>query len=116
MRLLPLFAWLMLAAVVFATLAPIEYRPSSSFTPNFERLGTFAVLGFLFALAYPRRLLVIIALVLGAGVGLELLQLLAVGRHGTLRDLVFKLVGGGLGIAAAVVLRRLWQRFAPQRG
>lgn len=115
MRLLPLLAWLLLAAVAIVTIAPIGFRPVSSFSPNVERFVTFGAVGFVFALAYPRRLLLIIAVVFGAAISLELAQLFAAGRHGTLRDLGIKLLGGGLGIAAAVLARRVWERLAAGR-
>jgi hypothetical protein len=99
MRLLPILAWLSLAAIAFVTLAPIGLRPNSGYSPNFERFVAYCVVGMLFALAYPRRLWLIIAIVLGAAVTLEALQLVSVSRHGRLFDLGVKLAGGGLGIA-----------------
>lgn len=112
MRLLPLLAWLMLAAIAFVTLAPIGLRPNSGFSANIERFVAFGAVGFLFALAYPRHLLLIIAVVCGAAIGFEALQLVAQSRHGRLADLGIKLIGGGLGIGAGVVARQLWLRFA----
>lgn len=114
MRLLPVLAWLLLAAVAFVTLAPIGLRPNSGFSPNVERFVTFGALGFVFALAYPRHLLVIIGVVLGAAIAFEVLQLLVATRHGTLRDLGIKLIGGGLGIGAGEVVRRVWERLVPK--
>ena len=69
-------------------------------------------MGLCFALTYPRQLWLIIVLVLGAAIALEALQLVSASRHGRLFDLMVKLVGGGLGIAAA---RRLWQRVVAGR-
>jgi hypothetical protein len=109
-RLLPILAWLLLATVAFVTLAPIGFRPNSGFSPNAERFMTFGALGFAFALAYPRHLWLIAAVVLGAAVAFEVLQLLAQGRHGRVPDLAFKLIGGSLGITAGAILTRLWQR------
>lgn len=110
MRLIPVLAWLLLAAVAFVTLAPIGLRPNSGFSPSIERFAAFAAVGLLFALAYPRQLWLIIVLVLGAAIALEALQLVSASRHGRLFDLAVKLAGGGLGIAAGVAARRLWQR------
>lgn len=115
MRLLPVLAWLLLAAVAFVTLAPIGFRPNSGFSPNVERFVTFGAVGFVFALAYPRHVWLIFAVVLGAAIAFEALQLAVQSRHGRFIDLVFKLAGGSLGIAAGVVLRRAWKRLAPQR-
>lgn len=115
MRLLPLLAWLLLAAVAFATLAPIGLRPTTGYSPTIERFLAFGAVGFLFALAYPQRLWLIIVVVLGAAIALEALQLFAASRHGRLFDLSVKLGGGGLGIMAGIVARRLWERLAPSR-
>ena len=49
-------AWLLLAALVFVTVCPIEYRPHPpGFSVTLERLGAFALIGFLFAVGYPRH-------------------------------------------------------------
>ncbi|MDB5541789.1 MAG: hypothetical protein JWQ89_3516 [Devosia sp.] len=110
LRLLPMLAWLLLAAVAFVTLAPIGLRPMSMFSPNVERFVSFGVVGLAFALAYPRHLWVILAVVLGSAVVFELLQLAVQSRHGRLLDVAVKLAGGGLGIAAGAVADRIWRR------
>ena len=51
MRPLPILAWLLLAAVAFVTLAPIGFRPVSSFSPNVERFFTFGAVGFALAMS-----------------------------------------------------------------
>ena len=115
MRVLPVLAWLLLAAVAFVTLAPIGLRPNSGYSPNIERFIAFGAVGFLFALAYPRRLWLIIVVVLGAAIAFEALQLVSVSRHGRLFDLAVKLAGGGLGIAVGVFARRFLERFLVSR-
>ena len=115
MRLLPVLAWLLLAAIAFVTLAPIGFRPNTGASPNIERFLAFAAVGLCFALAYPRHLWLILAVVLGAAIALEALQLVSVSRHGRVFDLVVKLAGGGLGIALGVVVERLWRRIAAKR-
>ncbi|WP_335338176.1 VanZ family protein [Devosia sp. A16] len=109
-RLLPVLAWLLLGAIAFVTLAPIGFRPNTGYSPNIERFVAFAAVGFCFALAYPRHLWLITALVLGAAVAFEALQLVSASRHGRLFDLAVKLAGGGLGIAAGVVVERIWRK------
>jgi hypothetical protein len=110
MRFLPVLAWLLLAAVAFVTLAPIGFRPTSGFSPNIERFVTFGAVGFAFALAYPRHIWLIVALVLGAAIAFEVLQLLVQSRHGRLHDLAVKLVGGTLGITAGMIVRWSWEQ------
>ncbi len=111
-RLLRILAWLLLAAIAFATLSPIGLRPDSGFSPNYERFAAFAAVGMMFVLAYPRHIWLVLALVLGAAVGFELLQFLMVGRHGRLWDLAVKLLGGGTGILGGIVAAWLWRRLA----
>ncbi len=100
-------AWLLLAGLVFVTLAPIGLRPHTPFPVQLERAGAVAIVGFVFALAYPRRIVLVAVLVLGATTLLELLQLAAPSRHGRVLDVVAKLTGGGLGLAAGWVTARL---------
>ena len=65
---------------------------------------------------WPRRLALIVIVVIGAAIGLELLQALVASRHARLGDMGFKLIGGGLGIlfgvTATSVARRYWTRRA----
>jgi len=105
LRLLPVLAWLLLAAVAFVTLAPIGFRPVSGFSPNLERFATFGLLGFVFALAYPRRVWLILAIVIASAVAFEALQLMAHGRHGRLLDLGVKIAGGVIGVGAGRLVR-----------
>jgi glycopeptide antibiotics resistance protein len=93
-----LTAWLLLGAVVFVTIGPLGWRPVSGFPVQLERLAAFAAIGFLFALAYPRHFWLIALVVVGCAIGLELLQLVSVGRHGRIIDAVAKVTGGGAGL------------------
>lgn len=85
---LRLFAWLLAAAITFATLGPARLRPHANITHVGEHALAFILLGLAFALAYPRQR------VLAAGISvvligvLELLQLLVPGRHARLDDYV----------------------------
>jgi len=109
-------AWLLLVALIFATLAPIGLRPVSGLPVGLERFGAFAALGFLFACGYPQRRREVLALVILAGAGLEALQLLEATRHGRPGDFFVKAAGGGFGVAAAMVLTRISVRFGMPLG
>lgn len=98
-RIARLLGWLALAAVVFATIAPIGLRPVTGGPVSLERLGAFALLGFLFAFGYPRHRIPVLALVVVAAAGLEAFQLLEATRHGRMADFLVKAVGGGIGVA-----------------
>ena len=97
-RLSAITGWLALAFIVFVTLSPIGDRPSLA-SPHLERFAAFALIGVVFALAYPNRVLLVVALVVGAAFGLEALQLLTPDRHGRAADALTKALGGISGIS-----------------
>jgi hypothetical protein len=103
-------AWLLLAGLIVVTIGPIGWRPVSPLPTQLERAAALAIIGFIFALAYPRHLMLVAALLLGATALLEALQLLEPGRHGRILDLVVKLAGGGCGFALGWLLIRLQPR------
>jgi glycopeptide antibiotics resistance protein len=109
---LKLLAWILLAGIAFSTLAPIGLRPESGWSPNAERAFAYALAGFVFALAYPRRLVLVVAIIALSALGFEFLQLVVASRHARLADAGFKLLGGGIGVAVGVVvtsrLRSAW--------
>ena len=97
-------AWLLLTGLVVVTLSPISLRPISPLPTQVERAVALLLVGFVFALAYPRRLALVASLVLGATVVLELLQLLAPSRHSGWPDVAVKLVGGAIGLACGWIV------------
>jgi len=105
---LRVLAWLLLAGLIFVTLAPINLRPSTPAPTQVERAIALVVVGLAFAIAYPRRLLLVAAIVLGATILLEILQLMSPSRHGRIVDVLVKLSGAvaGLGIGWLVNRRR----------
>ena len=99
-------AWLSILVVVLVTLVPIGWRPATGLSPNIERFCVMAVVGALFAAAYPRRFwLIVLTLSLTAAM-VEPLQSLAAGRHPSFRDVEYKalgaVIGAVLGYAAAL--------------
>jgi VanZ family protein len=101
---LRIIAWLLTAAVTFATLGPARLRPHSDLGQDGEHALAFILVGLAFGLAYPRRRLVTagIAVVL---IGLlELLQLWMPGRHARLEDFVVDALAACAGITMAAVL------------
>jgi VanZ family protein len=80
------FAWLLAAAVAFATLGPPSLRPHSDLGQDGEHALAFILVGLAFGLAYrQRRLAVAVVSVVMIGV-LELMQFWAPGRHARLED------------------------------
>lgn len=97
-KLLGLAAWGLLAFIAYATVSPIQERPTLLTSTNFEHLAAFALLGALFSMAYPRQVALVCLVVLGSAILLEALQLLTPDRHGRVADAIEKAAGGVFGI------------------
>jgi VanZ family protein len=108
--LLRIIAWLLTAAVTFATLGPARLRPHSGLGQDGEHALAFVLVGLAFGLAYPKRrgLTAGIAVVL---IGmLELLQLWMPGRHARWEDFVVDALAACAGIAVAAILDWVMRR------
>ncbi|MDB5565420.1 MAG: hypothetical protein JWP84_1986 [Tardiphaga sp.] len=108
-------AWAVLAFIVYATLSPLGLRPHLGSGVGAERFGAFAVVGLLFGLAYPKRLWLVLAIVLGTAVLLETLQYLTPDRHGRVADALVKLAGGAVGAGLSLVSNRALATIETQR-
>jgi VanZ family protein len=98
------FAWLLAAAVTFATLGPPGTRPHAAITHDGEHALAFVLLGVAFALAYPRHRLPVAGIaVVSIGI-LELLQLFVPGRHARLEDFLVDALTALVGIAITAVI------------
>jgi VanZ family protein len=95
--------WLALAFIAYATLAPIYDRPVVA-GPQLEHFAAFALMGLAFSLAYPNRILLVVALMVGSASGLEALQLLTPDRHGRVLDALMKALGGVCGISVGQLI------------
>lgn len=110
--LLLVVAWSALVCIALLTLLPIGMRPIVTRDPSYERFLAYALLGIMFSVAYPRRLLTVLTIVIGAALTFEALQHLTASRHGEWPDLIEKASGGLFGIAiSAVALRYLPRAF-----
>jgi VanZ family protein len=101
-----ILAWMLLAVIVYSTLAPFDMRPRLGTSVNLERFGAFALLAALFALHYPRRMVLVVLCVTAAAIGIELLQLSLADRHARMSDIVVKVAGGVSGVAVAWLVER----------
>src|ERR1700692_3929417 len=97
--------------IAYATLTSIESRPEltgigfyKAFFTVLERFLAYAVLGLLFYLAYPRRIIFVCVLVFGSALVLELLQIFVPDRDARVSDALEKMAGGAVGIFAATFL------------
>jgi VanZ family protein len=106
---LRIIAWLLTAAVTFATLGPPRLRPHSDLGQDGEHALAFVLVGLAFGLAYTRHrsLTAGIAVVL-IGV-LELLQFCMPGRHARLEDFIVDALAACAGVAVAAMLDWLMQ-------
>jgi len=108
-----LFAWLLAAAVTFATLGPPQFRPHSNFGQDGEHTLAFILVVLAFGLAYPRqRVLTTVIAVVMIGL-LEILQLWAPGRHARLEDFVVDALAACAGFGMAAVLGWLTRQAKP---
>jgi VanZ family protein len=95
------FAWLLAAAVTFATLGPPGLRPHSDLGQDGEHALAFILVGLAFGLAYRQRRLAVAAVsVVMIGV-LELMQFWAPGRHARLEDFLVDAATACVGFALA---------------
>jgi VanZ family protein len=97
------FAWLLAAAITFATLGPAGLRPHSDLGQDGEHALAFVLLGLAFGLAYPHRRLATSAVAVVLIGLLELMQLWAPGRHARLEDFVVDALTACIGFALAAV-------------
>jgi VanZ family protein len=96
---LKILAWLLAAAVTFATLGPAQLRPHSDLGQDGEHAFAFVLVGLAFGLAYTRnRLLTSVISVVMIGV-LEILQLWMPGRHARFEDFVVDALAACAGLA-----------------
>jgi hypothetical protein len=107
---LRIIAWLLTAAVTFATLGPASLRPHSDLGQDGEHALAFVLVGLAFGLAYTRhRLLTAGIAVVLIGV-LELLQFSMPGRHARWQDFMIDALAACVGIAVAAMLDWTVQR------
>lgn len=104
-------AWSALLAIAAATLSPIGLRPRLDVPVDLERMAAFALVGLLFALAYPRKIWMAAAIVAIGVVGLEWLQHIRPDRHGRAADALVKAAGAFAGLGMGWVID--W--FTPRR-
>jgi len=106
-----LLAWLLAAAVAFATLGPPSLRPHSYFLgQNGEHALAFILVGLAFGLAYSRRRWSVAAVsVVLIGI-LEILQLWMPGRHARLGDFIVDALAACAGFAISAIFDRTTAR------
>jgi VanZ family protein len=98
-----LFAWLLAAAVTFATLGPPGLRPHSDLGQDGEHALAFILVGLAFGLAYRNRRWTVAAVAVVLIGVLELMQFWAPGRHARLEDFLVDAGTACIGFALAAI-------------
>lgn len=101
---LRIIAWILAAAVAFATLGPPTYRPHSELGQDGEHALAFILVGLAFGLAYGRNRWATVAVSVVMIGMLEILQLWMPGRHARLQDFVVDALAACVGLALAAGL------------
>jgi VanZ family protein len=109
-NILRLFAWLLAAAVTFATLGPPRFRPHSYLGQDGEHALAFVLIGLAFGLAYSRHRLLTSAISVVMIGGIEILQIWAPGRHARFEDFAVDALAAFVGLTAAAGLEWAIQR------
>jgi cation transport ATPase len=104
-RTLQWIALALLAALLFVTLAPIDFRPVSGASPQIERFVAVWLVGLVFAVAWPRHFWLAAVALIACVVLSELLQELVPTRHRRALDAIVKLTGGAIGLTLG---RMIW--------
>lgn len=94
---------LVLIAIILVTLGPIEFRPDTGHA-GLDRAVAFFLFGATLGIGFPKRLPLSLFLVVGVAVALEVLQLVAPGRHARFDDMLVKAVAGALGVLLPWIL------------
>jgi VanZ family protein len=108
--LLKLAAWLLAAAVTFATLGPPRYRPHAALGQDGEHALAFVLIGLAFAMAYPKQRRLTLMIAVAAIAVLEVLQLFVPGRHARLEDFLVDAVSACIGFAIVAAADWLLKR------
>jgi VanZ family protein len=98
---LRILAWLLAAAVTFATLGPPRFRPHSDLGQDGEHALAFVLIGLAFGLAYTRNRLLTSAVSVVMIGAIEVLQIWAPGRHARFEDFVVDALAACAGLALA---------------
>jgi VanZ family protein len=109
-----LSAWLLAAAVAFATLGPPNYRPQSHLGQDGEHALAFVLIGLAFGLAYRSHRLLTTAIAVALIGALEVAQFWAPGRHARLEDFIVDAAAACIGFGLAAALDWLGRQVRPQ--
>ena len=109
-------AWGLVLGLFIVTDTPLAFRPHTLVSANIDRFAALFIIGVAFSLAYPKRVLPILLVLLAMVVGFELIQRLLPDRHGYVRDMLVKGAGCCAGVFIATALRRSFSVISKRTG
>jgi VanZ family protein len=105
-------AWLLAACLVVLTIVPAAERPSTGAPHNLEHIVAFGILGVLFALGYPNRLVQLLAGTAAFTLLLELSQIPLPTRHARVSDFLFDTLAIWIGVILIYLMPKTVTRAA----
>jgi VanZ family protein len=106
-------AWALAAALALLSIVPPHFRVATGLPHDLEHVVAFFLLGTAFGCGYAQCRLRVILVGLSALGALELLQTAMPGRHGTVLDLTFNVIGFCLGVAVSQLVSGILSKRDP---
>jgi VanZ family protein len=104
---LRVFAWLLVIGLVVITVVPASERPVTGVQHGYEHFLAFGFVGFIFALAYSQRPIVLMLSAIVFTAVLELIQIPLPTRHARLEDFFTDALASCVGIGFAHLSARI---------
>ena len=101
-----LAAWTVTILLVALSVVPPNLRPQTILPHNLEHFASFVLVGILWSVGYPRRLLLWLSAAVAFAASLELLQLVMPGRHARLIDFLMDAIGACVGVLVGFIVLR----------
>jgi VanZ family protein len=102
--------WLVVAAAVFLTIGPQKFRPVTGIPHDLEHFLAFALVGLVFGLGYPGRLVLLAPIAVVAAAALETAQLWVPHRHAYFSDFMINAFAACVGLAMAAAITWIVER------
>lgn len=111
MKFLHAFAWSLVIGLVIVTVVPASERPVTGVGHGYEHFLAFGFVGFVFALAYSRRPILLMLSAVVFTVLLELIQIPLPTRHARLEDFLTDALASCVGIGFSYLSTRILKRW-----
>jgi VanZ family protein len=103
------FAWLLVIGLVVVTVVPAAERPVTGIEHGREHFLAFGFVGFIFALAYSQRPLLLMLSAIVFTAALEIIQIPLPTRHARLGDFLTDALASSVGIGFAHLSARIFK-------